>query len=742
MKNSIFIIFFALVSNLSAQPFNINGKVVDQKNGSPLLGVNILLVELNIGTITDEDGIFYFDKIPGGIYTLKFSYIGHKTIFEEIAIDDNISSLLIEMVESAIDLDEVMVTGNPLGAGAKDIAASAIKISNLDLQILNNSFIGEVLNFQPGIALRSNGPATGRPIIRGFSDNRVLILENGLRMGDLSNASDDHGIGAEGSDAERIEILRGPSSLLYGSNAIGGVVNIINNKIPSTVYQQVIGSIFSEISSINNAALGQAEFGYGINNFALQSSYFKRKSEDYRTPDSKLLNSDSEAEGFHAGVSFLPKNFSSGLSYSKYKTKYGIPFFDSGEAESEGPILIDMEKDAFRFNGGLKNIKGAIESVSLKAGFQKYNHKEIARETGKTGTAFELSTFSSDLSIAHSPLSNTNEGLFGVWFQNQSYNVEGEEAFTPNADYSAFAFYVFEQFRFGNVNLQSGLRYENNSVVIPETVLSDSLLKGEENIFNSLSGSLGIVFQLSNSTSLFSNIASAFRAPSIEELSSYSVHEALGSFDIGNRNLKLEKNLGLDFGLRVKKDFHLVELNIFYNNINDFIYRKPTDLFYNESNNNKFNSQNGIPVFEYTQSNAEVYGFETKARYEFTRTLSLTFISDYVRGRLSDGRNLPQIPPLRFSLEPRYMDDYSWSGIIFKYAAKQNNVADNENITEDYFLLDFYAGLKFSTGSYIHIFNFKVENILDEKYRDHLSALKDFAFMPGRNFKLNYKFIF
>ena len=725
---------------------NVTGRVIDFHDSSPLPGVNILLVELRLGAATDEKGNFIFKNIPDGNYTIRASFVGHQTVVEKITVPLE-KDVEIEMIESAIDLKEITVTGNPLETDPKNIAQTTLLLSKLDLQVKRKSTLGETLNFQPGISIRSNGTATSYPVIRGFSNNRVLILEDGLRIGDLSNASDDHGISGDGSTPEKIEVLRGPASLLYGSNAIGGVVNIITDIIPQSVPQFFDGSIIIEGSSVNNEYLGSAHLNYGIDKLSFHGNYFRRDGNDYKiSGGSKVLNSDFKSDGYQLGAAFHPTWGVTGLSFSEFNSEYGIPVNQSEEG-GEGPIYLDMSKKQFRFLNELSSIKSFIKSLSLKAAYQDYKHKEISRTTGEVGTNFGLKTFSADLSFKHEPFFNKLNGVFGLWGLNQSYTVEGEEAFTPNADYLAFAAYFYEQVDFNPLHIQFGARYEMNKSDIPSAILSDSLFQEKNKTYQSFSGSIGIVYNLTEQLSIYGNIANAFRAPTVEELSSFAIHEATLSFDIGNRNLLQENNLGFDLGLRLIKGNHSAEINVYYNSIKNFIYRSNAGLFYPEEEGGSgfpgFNDSSGIPVFIYSQAEASLYGVEGKARYEFFRGFSTTVIFDYVRGKNeSNDTNLPQMPPLRFSIEQRYATDYYWGGIQWKLVSEQDKTAPNEEPTKGYGLVDLYAGFKLITGRFAHIFDLKAENLLDQSYKDHLSALKEFTFMPGRNFELAYKFIF
>jgi iron complex outermembrane receptor protein len=741
--NSLFIVLIFISTSVYSQNI-IRGKVTDAKDGEPLLGVNIILDELKLGTSTGLDGTFNFENIKSGNYTIKFSYIGHKTIVKEITVPLK-EDLTVEMMEGTVNLNEIVVTGNPLATDPKNISQSTLTVANMDLEIKRGVTIAQMLNFQPGISMRSNGSATARPVIRGFSNNRILILENGLRMGDLSNTSDDHGVSSDGSSAERIEVLRGPASLLYGSNAIGGVINIITENIPGYVSDKLDGTISIGSSSVNNEFIGSGDIHYGINNFAFHGNYFNRSNGNYKDGnENKIANSDQTSHGYQFGVSFKPSFGIIGASYNNFIDTYGIPFNTNIESE-EGPIKIEMKKNDFRFLSEGQNLGSIIPSFSLKGGFQNYEHKEILRNTGETGTAFGLKSFSSDLSFKHHPIFSRVNGVFGFWGMHQKYSVSGSEAFTPNADYTSFAAYIFEQMQLQQFNLQFGVRYEINKIEIPVSKISGTQFPSDQKNYKSLSGSLGFVYNLTDDISIYSNAAGAFRAPTIEELSSYAIHEATSTFDIGDRNLSSEKNLGLDFGFRVRKTNHIVEVSGYYNDINNYIFRKPVNNFYNpNAQDGPFNNDNtGIPVYKYNQNDAVIYGAEFKAQYEFTGELSTTVIFDYVSGKLkSNNENLPQLPPLRFSIEQRYATDIYWIGAQWKLAAAKNNTAQFEEPTKGYGIIDFYTGLKFLTGRFVHMFDLKISNLLDQPYKDHLSAIKDFAFMPGRNIQLSYKFLF
>ncbi len=741
-KKIILLLLIIIPVPLLAQNYSLKGKVTHIEAKDPVIGANVYLEDLKIGTQTNDSGEFLFNNITSGSYKIKITYIGHKTIVKSIEIFKD-TEIDFVMENSNVDLDEVVVTGNPLIQDPKQISQSTLLINSMEMQINPVSNIGQLLNFQPGISMRSNGSATARPVIRGFSNNRVLILENGLRIGDLSNSSDDHAVSSDGSSPEKVEVLRGPASLLYGNNAIGGVINIINEAIPNYIPQKIDGDIQVGYSGVNNEINKSMDMHYGASIVAFHGNYFDRKNGDYSDGNgAKVLNTGVESNGYQMGISLIPSFGRAGISYSNYNNNYGIPFNSNGDGE--GPIEIRMKKDEFRFTAESSIENSLFQNFSIKGGYQDYSHQEIIKTSGEIGTSFALKNYSLDFSLRHALIAQTFQGVLGIWGMNQKYNVEGEEALTPNSTYSAFAAYLFEQAKFNNVNVQLGLRIERNSIDIPKATISGVDFDAEKKTFNAFSASFGFVYNISDQISLFANIANAYRSPTIEELSSYSIHEATASFDIGSRLLSNENNIGIDAGLRVRKANHTVEVSAFYNSFNNYIYREPTNLFYNsESEESKINLTTGLPVFKYVQNDAQIYGFELKALYEFSRNISTTVTADYVRGKLSfSNQNIPQMPPFRFGIEQRYNDDNYFGGVLLKLTGAQNTINEYETATSGFTLLDLYFGVKMMTYGYLHMVTIRADNILNTAYRDHLSAIKDFALMPGRSIKINYKFLF
>jgi iron complex outermembrane receptor protein len=745
-KYLLVFIIYSIFSFGFPQPTSIvQGVILDSHNKEPLIGVNVFLKELKIVVETNEDGVFQFPNLAEGSYTLVSSLTGHKENITKILVPQK-EKLIIEMHEQVINLNETVVTGNPFSLDLKELSQATISLSQLDLQIKRDATLAQSLDFQPGVSMRSNGTAASRPVIRGFSNNMILILEDGLRMGDLSSASDDHGISDDGSEPEKIEIIRGPASLLYGSNAIGGVVNVITDAIPATIPQQLTGHFLTEGSSVNNQYLTNLHLNYGINLFSFHGNYYKRNAGDYKIPTGeKTFNSFFEIFGGQTGVSFHPNWGITGISFSSFHNKYGLP----APRISTSATFIDMNKTQLKYITDIKIDNSFLSELNFKGSYQNYHHNEIDKFSGVIGTSFNLESANFDISSKHVPMLYFTNGIIGLSASYQKYKVLGSEAITPNTKSLTAASYIFEQMKFNKLNLSFGVRTEINTLDISQAVLTDSIFTSQKKNFATLSGSLGMVYSISEEQSIFFNVAKAFRSPSTDELASYGIHKAANSFDIGNRNLLVENNTGVDLGLRSFNEEYSAEITGYINSINNYISRTPIAVFYNNETNDAakipigFNDSTGFRVKKYLNKEAIFFGFESKINFKLKDNLATTIITDYVRAKNSKTKeNLPQIPPFRFSVETRYTVDQFWLGFNAKAAASQKNISINETPTAGYFLVDFYGGMKFFSGRFAHIISLKIENALNREYKDHLSAIKEFTSMPGRNISLSYKFLF
>lgn len=745
-----FVLIGVLLFLSSVYSQDITGRIVHQDFKTPLHGANIILEELKLGTTSNAQGNFIFFNVPDGAYHLRISYIGHKTEILKIIVPLK-KSLEILLIESNISLNEIMITGNPLTQDLRNISQSVTQISGFDFKTKRSLSIANTLESQAGINNAANGISASKPVIRGFNNNRILVLLDGFRMGDLSNTAFDHSISEDIESTEKIEIIRGPASLLYGNNAIGGIINIITYGIPEIRLNNLISDFNYSFASGNNQKSITGKLNYGIKDFSFSGSFSLKKSGNYKTNNSKYIdNSDLHNSDYRFGIAYLPENWIIGISFNKYQSDYGIPtadevhHHDDNEEEEENHsghshsnVLIAMEKQDFRAKIHRENLSFLFfKNLKINYGYQDYAHDEKDRRENLIESGFKLQSHNIDLSLAHNPLFYNNNGIIGFNYLNQNYSVNGAEALTPNSKYTNLGLYFYETYLYKQFHFNFGLRYDFTNVHIPNTVLNEKPFLAEDKKYDNFSISLGTIYHISDYISFFGNLANAYRAPTVEELSSYSVHEATNSFDIGNMNLKSEKNLGFEVGFRLAKEHHSVETALYYNRISNYIFKENTGEFYNEG-------AEEIPIHKYLQTDAAIYGFEIKALYEFSSKISTTIIADYVTGKnLSTDNYLSQMPPFRFSIEQKYYTDNFWAGIIQKFTASQTKLGINETQTSGYGLTDLYMGSRFILLGLIHNINVKIENLWDKFYSNHLSSIKDTVPMPGRNIIFSYSVIF
>lgn len=745
MNSKVFFILLLIFNSVlfGQKTYSIKGKVTDALDKDPLIGVSILVAEAKMGTISNENGDFTINGIRKGTYQLRFSYIGHSTKFLKVTVPSEESqNIQVQLSETAIHLNDIVITGNPFVSEDAGLVKPLVSLSNLSLDIVRNNSIGEMLNYQAGVSVVSNGTAVSRPVIRGFGSNRVVILEDGLRMGDLSGSSSDHSVTEDGSNPDKIEIIRGASSLLYSSSSPGGIINIITDLIPSSIPSKLNGSVSFGGNSVSEQKFANTELLYGHERLSYDLGAFYRIGNSYRTPSgSRVPNSDLRSDGLRAGMSYHPEWGTLGIGINTMANKYGIPY-NINSVDAEGPVFIDMKKTDVKGLFELDTLSDLIRQISVKGGYESYGHSEISRLSGETGSRFSLSTVTGDIFVKHNLFTSAPyiNNAFGLWGINQKYKVRGEEALTPDANLTGLAFYLFEQLDLYPLNLQGAVRFEYNDINMPQAILSDSLFPAQNKRYFNTSYSLSGTFNVLKNLSLYTSFSNQMRVPSVEELGSYSIHPAMGSFDIGNKSLEVEKNYGFEMGTRLEEKSFFLELNGYYNYINNYIFRNPSSLFYQ---NGIFSGTTGTPVYFYTQTNSEIYGAEFMGITDITDGLSVTITSDYVVGKYKNiDKNLPLIPPFRLTIEPKYVKDYYWFGLLWKGAAAQNKTAENETTTKGFGVLDIYGGIKLFTGSLIHQFDLKIENVANQEYREHLSALKNFAPMPGRNILLTYKMLF
>jgi iron complex outermembrane recepter protein len=728
--NTIFtvVVLFFVAGITQAGAVNTNetlrGVVVEAKTGEPLPGASIVIQELNLGTAADAGGYFEFKQVESGSYTLTIRSVGFASLTLQVNHPAD-EELRIELHAEAVQGEEVIVTGSPFGRNIQYQPAQALNRELLQQKAAPS--LGEILDGSPGVSNRSFGSAPSRPVIRGLDGDRVLVIQNGERMGDLSGTAVDHAVSLDPLSMDRVEVIRGPASLLYGSSAIGGVVNLFSNDMPRDWDKGSSGSLATHIATVNEMGAGLARYQYGADSFAATGRLIYREGGDLRTPDGRLPDTAINNLSYGAGAAYRSGRFETGLSVSGMDYTYGLP------EEIDDP----NEKVEIRMNRyNLQSVSTLetdrfFELAELRLQFSDYRHDEIETAFNQDGSvdedleiSFDQQTFSSSLLLRHRP-AGAFEGAVGLSFNYSHLDVGGDEALTPNAESYFLAGYIYEDIRLSQTfTMKTGARIEFKEMFVKANELftnSDNFEDRSDLIF---AGAIGLNYNPSRHLEAGFQVARAFRTPGIEELYSDAPHLAAGSYDIGDPSLENEISLGSDLFVKVQTERIYSELSLFANRINNFVNFSPTGEIHQPS---------GLPVFEYGSTDALLYGFEFQTDLALTDQLRAGIGFDYVRGRERSGKqnDLPFIPPFRTHLSMMYDTGSWWVGPRLRLANTQNRVAPNEDPTDGYILAGMDAGYRFGHGV---SFTLRIDNLLNESYRDHLSRVEDRNNpMPARN---------
>jgi iron complex outermembrane recepter protein len=730
------------------EPPIVRGTVTDSA-GMPVPSARVTVVSLNRATTTDEAGRFAFRNLPAGTYHLSAVRIGFAPAHADVTVPaaGTEVAVAIRMRPSALQLTGVQVTATPTGTDTRDVAQAVTQLSTAELARTIAPTIAQTLASEPGLSVRFNGPAAAAPVIRGLQGDRVLVLQDGARTGDLASSAPDHAVSVDPLTADRVEVVRGPASLLYGNQALGGVVNVISNDIPSSIPSHIDGSFASQVESVNPG--GGATAGLTVplgETFALVGRGGGRRTDNLRMGGGdQLANSFSRNYYGLGGFGFAGPRANGGVIYRYYHQNYGLP--------SEGDELARIE-------GARKEIEGRsdftlpstiLNSLRVSGTAQWYAHDEINEETGNVNTSFNLKTQTLDL-LGRTRLGRVT-GAIGASGILKQYSATGDEALTPEANSNGAGAFLYEEIPLRDANgdadavvpkLQLGARYDLYRI---ESSAGDPKFGPARSLnFNTFSGSVGMTVPLTSAFSVSGSLARAFRAPTVEELFSNAVHEALGTFDVGNPDLKAEVNQGGEIIVRGQMRRLNAQLAAYRNTIANFItpniVKDTTVIVDGETTT--------LPLNRISQDDALLYGAEGRVEVEVVPHLVLGGMGDFVRGEFSDSKTpLSYIPPARLGGLARYDDGVRSLTAELRHGFKQDRIptaiSDEDPAavaTEAYNLVNLTAGYIFNLRGQVNSLTVRVDNVLDEKYRDATSRIKRFAFNPGRNVGLMYKVLF
>lgn len=663
--------------------------------------------------------------------------------------------------ESPLRLDNIVVTATPFASSQADLAQAATVLSGPALQERQQASLGETLANEPGMSSTYFGPGASRPLIRGMGADRVRLLQNGSATLDASTASPDHAVSIEPFLVKRIEVVRGPASLLYGSSAVGGVINVISHRIEDELpTAPMSGEVMLRHDSASQewtrgAVADTTLFQRGKLALVLHLDGYRRDTADLGIPgralrsdtapapgttyvSGTLPNSSVHGDGGALGLSLVGERGFIGLAYSGYNTNYGVPGAELellGQDTPAGGVRIDLHQRRLDLQGELRDEWGPFRTLRFKYGHADYTHRELEAD-GNVGTRFVNRGEDARMELTHTGADEALNGAFGVQMGDSRVEVSGEEAFLPPTKTRTLAGFAFEEYKLGRLRFQTGARAERQSIDLPEggEGRNDTLLSGSLALLLDLPGHHGAGLTLSRST----------RAPNAQELFADGPHAGTQSYEIGDRSLGRERVTHLEASLRRKKGFVTGELSLFGDFFSNYLFDEATgetavlqgDTWKLVPADTPALGEETLGVYRYRQDRARFLGAELDTFWHLhagdRHSLDLRLGADCVRAQ-GDGQDLPRIPPYRTIVGLEWRKGLWTIGADWQHGFAQNRTAPNETRAGSYEQLSARVACCFTAfGHDLDVF-LKGGNLLDREIRPHSSYLKDIAPLPGRS---------
>lgn len=665
--------------------------------------------------------------------------------------------------DGAAQLEPMTVEASPLGHTADELVQPVTVLGGEELNRKRRNTIGETLEQEPGVATTDFGAGAGRPVIRGQAGPRLQVLENGISSSDASDVSTDHAVSIDPSHAQQIEVLKGPATLLYGSGASGGVVNVIDGRLPVDVTEGLHGNFESHYGTNGDERAVSTDVGYGIGDHQFHADYTGRRTLDYSIHGNANVDGISGSQGtqknsgaqLNAGslsYGYISDGSSVAFSVSKFNTLYGLPV--------EPEAFIDLHQTRYDVQGILNKPFAWVESLKLRAGYTDYAHAEY-EDPVTLGTTFTNKQHQERIEAVHIPLADWR-GVVGLQFNHRDFSALGAEAFLPQVTSQQISLFIIEERPFSLGKFELGAR-------IGRDTNRPQALKGRPNPhrdFTPISLSAGTVFDLPRDMHLKLSVTHAERSAVPEELYAFGPHGATKTFERGDSTLAMESANNLELGL----DYHGERLswqgNLYYQLVRNYVYLGTVDQGLNADGTDpggaapdgvadrvddggNFTGAAGDPLLlSYRQGTARFYGIEGEVAYQLLQgpvTLSTRLFGDAVRGELTAGENLPRITPARIGLGLDSGYGPLAANVDFTRVQSQDQLAPLETTTAGFNLLSTTLAYRFRLGSSApdnSEFFIRGRNLLDVEARRHTSFIKDAATTPGRSVLMGFKLAF
>lgn len=669
------------------------------------------------------------------------------------------TSAIAQQATEPVQLPSVKITANPLAGSQTEMTTPAEVLTEEDLLVLRKPTLGGTLEHLPGVRASSFGAGASRPVIRGMDGARVRVLTDGVDVLDTSTLSADHAVTSEPLLLRQVEVLKGPATLLYGGGAVGGVVNLLDSKIPVSLpekgHEVQLGWQGNTVADESTAMAGAT---LALGRLAIRAEGLKRNENAYRVSgredDSRSRHqtgSYNDTDTHSLGLSWISDNGYTGLAYTRQANVYGLLAHEHGHCHTHGKgahlhwhcgshghghghghddhdehehgiPYIDMVQKRWDLRSEYSDPLAGFSNFKFRLGHSNYQHAEI--EGGAAGTRFDSKATDARLEMTHNPLWGWR-GVLGAQTLRRDFKAEGDEAYVPENLIRNHAVFLLEEYQRGDWRYEVGLRHEWQDIDVKS---------GKDRNHSGTSVSLGAVWQFRPSYQLTGSLSRSQRLPVAEELYARGPHAASRTVEIGNERLKKETSYNLDLGLRKIDGRITYSLAVFQNRINEYIHGVDTGE----------RPGAGYRVIEYRQQDAVFRGVEGQIAYHFDSGLSAGLLADHVRGKLRNGKgNLARIPADRLGIQLQQEFTERLHGDLSLYRVmRQTDIAEHESKTSGYNMLNASLSYSGQLGTVAYQIYVRGDNLFNVKAREHSSFIKDRVQLPGRNLTLGTRLEF
>ncbi|RXJ45937.1 TonB-dependent receptor [Gelidibacter gilvus] len=730
MKHIFTVLLLLAIPSIYAQN-NLKGSVVDKNTTEPLIFANIYIPQLEKGATTDFDGNFTLSNIPNGTFPIVVSIMGYETFSQNITFPST-EQLHLTLIPSAIEMEEIIIS-TPFHKLQSENVMKVERETVANLKAKGAVTLADGITTIAGVESITTGVSIGKPVIRGLSSNRVLVYTQGVRL-ENQQFGDEHGLGLSDAGIESVEVIKGPASLLYGSDALGGVLYLNPERFAQANTDKADASYnyFSSTKGFNTDA------GYKASgeNFKFLFRGSLAEHADYNTADYRVTNSRFREQDFKTGLGYQKSGFKTELRYNINNSKLGIPGELGEQNTNKTPFLpfqevtnhvLSSKSTVFLKNSSFDISLGLLYNDRKE--FEDHHHDNDEGDMDddhdhlEAALHMKLKTFNYDVKY-NLPTLGRFETIVGVQGMTQSNNNYGEEQLIPDATTNDFGVLATSHIHFENSDIQIGARFDHRTI---------DVISGLNKDFSSFNGALGYKTKFFEKITSRINFASGYRAPNLAELTSDGTHEGTNRYEIGNENLKNEQNFQADLALEYKSEHIEVFANAFYNKVNNYIFISPNGEFIENT-----------PVYNYLQADANLYGGEIGLHLHPHPLdwLHLESSFETVTGKQKNDSYLPLIPAnsltntLRVEFDTKSVQKL-YGFIRLNSYFKQSNVSGFETPTDGYNLLG--AGFGGTVLLFKNNLNIRVSgsNLTDKTYINHLSRLKsDGIYNIGRNISI------